>query len=250
MSTRDALAWLKQVASQLGFDRTDELGTHSCKRTLLSIAAKAGMSLSQRRLLGGHTRADDKAVIIYSRDHLAAPLRELQKVIELVRRGVFAPDVTRSGRWRDERDSIEQRNFASSEENEASRGRAETESSSSRSVARGEESPAQTEEKEGDLSEASSSERPSTSSVSKAPGEGGEEVGGSEQTFSAAEVPPEGMWANRRWKTLHLLHPSTVGLTGCGLVLSPATGEVVRSWPKATHRICARYGCFHNRVST
>ena len=45
LTTGDALTWLKQVAFQLGFNRTDELGTHSCKRTLLAaIAAKAGMS--------------------------------------------------------------------------------------------------------------------------------------------------------------------------------------------------------------
>ena len=147
---------------------------------------------------------------------------------------------------------------ASSKENEASGIPAETESSASRHVAREEElldgqlQAAESEEEEGGgLSAVSSSEELSDTFVSKAQGEGGKEVGTSEsgQSVSATKVLPEGMWANRRWKTLHLLSPSTVGATGCGLVLSSATGEVVRSWPKVPYRICSRFGCLHNRVN-
>ena len=36
----------------------------------------------------------------YSRDALAAPLKELDRVIELIPSGEFDPDAARSGRWK------------------------------------------------------------------------------------------------------------------------------------------------------
>ena len=132
--SRRAEAWLKLRAVEcdgalmLAPGVGVPAGVRPHKRTLLAIASITTMSLSQRLLLLVHTRADDKAVIVYTRDHLAAPLRELQKVMELIRQGAFNPDITRSGRWRNEHDSIEPRDATSGAEDVTSRDqvRAET----------------------------------------------------------------------------------------------------------------------------
>ncbi|CAK0823995.1 unnamed protein product [Prorocentrum cordatum] len=75
--------------------------SHSCKATLLSWMAKAGVPLSVRRMLGGHIKPGDKSVIEYSRDAMAGPLRELKGVLVKIAAEEFDPDATRSGRWRD-----------------------------------------------------------------------------------------------------------------------------------------------------
>ena len=78
------------------------LGSHSAKHTLLSWTAKAGVRISIRRILGGHIKASEGSAVIYSRDALAGPLRELFRVLDSVHSGRFRPDETRSGRWTEE----------------------------------------------------------------------------------------------------------------------------------------------------
>ena len=51
-------------------------------------------------MLGYHASRGDASMLAYSRDAMAGPLRHLEKVIEDVRKGVFDPDATRSGRFR------------------------------------------------------------------------------------------------------------------------------------------------------
>ena len=77
------------------------LGRHSCKATLLALAAKIGLGRDDRRILGGHSDPQDVSVLEYSRDALAGPLRRLEKALLMVRKGLFDPDATRSGRWKD-----------------------------------------------------------------------------------------------------------------------------------------------------
>ena len=60
------------------------------------------MPKGDRRTLGYHMKAKDVVVNLYSRDAQAAPLRRLAKVEQAVRAGVFCPDETRSGRFREE----------------------------------------------------------------------------------------------------------------------------------------------------
>ena len=93
--------WMRHLFELLGVPRTFlvNVGSHSCKATLLSMAAKAGMSKEIRRTLGGHAVPGDKSVEAYSRDNLAAPLRELAMLFRVIRAGQFDPDSTRSGRW-------------------------------------------------------------------------------------------------------------------------------------------------------
>eukprot|EP00971_Amphidinium_carterae_P192000 3809425-Amphidinium_carterae.1 len=55
------------------------------------------MSSDFRRALGQHRKVGDRSVALYSRDHLAPCLRSLVDVISDIRKGVFKPDLTRSG---------------------------------------------------------------------------------------------------------------------------------------------------------
>jgi hypothetical protein len=76
------------------------VGSHSCKATLLSVMSKAGINRDDRRVLGGHAPPGDKSVDTYSRDALAAPLLSLAKLLTCIREGTFRPDESRSGRWK------------------------------------------------------------------------------------------------------------------------------------------------------
>ena len=66
------------------------------KATALSWCAKAGLSKDVRLVFGHHT-SGKKSAECYSRDLLAAPLRELESIITQVRTGALLPDSTRSG---------------------------------------------------------------------------------------------------------------------------------------------------------
>ena len=94
--------WLRKLLQALGFNQlqTYNIGTHSCKATTLSWMSKAGVDLSSRRLLGYHVDPTTKTCLVYSRDAAAGPLRELEKVLAMIRTGEFSPDNTRSGYFR------------------------------------------------------------------------------------------------------------------------------------------------------
>ena len=70
---------------------------HSLKVTCLAWLAKFGTSLAMRRILGYHVAPGASVAETYARDSLAAPLRELVRVLEAVKSGRFRPDDTRSG---------------------------------------------------------------------------------------------------------------------------------------------------------
>ena len=91
--------WLRELSTKLGFPDLGNIGSHSCKATLLSWCAKAGIDKDTRRTLGYHAQPGDRSVDAYARDTQAAPRRQLSKVLDLVRAKDFLPDVTRSGRW-------------------------------------------------------------------------------------------------------------------------------------------------------
>ena len=97
-----ATAWLQHILLKLGVPAAEltNIGSHSCKATVLSIAAKAGLSRDTRRTLGGHATPGDNSVDVYSRDALAAPLLEVGLLFMKIRAKLFDPDSSRSGRWR------------------------------------------------------------------------------------------------------------------------------------------------------
>eukprot|EP00435_Cladocopium_sp_Y103_P035239 s580_g9.t1 len=99
LTATEAGAWLRKLlhgsASQLD-DR--KLTAHSMKSTMLSFAAKFGLSAETRLQLGYHT-SGFKMLHTYSRDAAAQPLLELERMLGAVREGSFLPDCTRSGRF-------------------------------------------------------------------------------------------------------------------------------------------------------
>ena len=72
-------------------EQADRVGTHGCKATALSWCAKAGVKSEHRRLLGGHARPKERQVLEYSRDSLAAPLLELERIFASIRVGLLRP---------------------------------------------------------------------------------------------------------------------------------------------------------------
>eukprot|EP00971_Amphidinium_carterae_P264330 5243508-Amphidinium_carterae.1 len=100
MSSSTFTKQIEWILKEMGAPRPAPFGTHSCKATLLSWAAKFGLPMDQRALLGGHVGGHQVSTLVYSRDELASPLRSLELVLTNVRLGTFDPDSTRSGRWK------------------------------------------------------------------------------------------------------------------------------------------------------
>ncbi len=102
IATADGIMWMREVLADAGvsLEEAAAYGTHSCKATLLSWAAKAGMEKSDRRLLGGHAAQKDRSVLEYSRDALSSPLHKLGLLLDRIALGDFVPDAARSGRWK------------------------------------------------------------------------------------------------------------------------------------------------------
>ncbi|CAE7744872.1 unnamed protein product [Symbiodinium sp. CCMP2592] len=82
---------------EVGDESQPRYTSHSLKATLLSWAAKYGIDLASRRLLGYHLDPSACSAETYARDALAAPLRLLVRMLDDVREGRFDPDATRSG---------------------------------------------------------------------------------------------------------------------------------------------------------
>ena len=62
MTTQDGTLILRELLKEAGVANTEAYGTHSSKATLLSWAAKAGLSNTDRKLLGGHSESKDKSM--------------------------------------------------------------------------------------------------------------------------------------------------------------------------------------------
>ena len=97
LSAANAADWLQSLISEAEGPKGSEVGTHSLKVTLLSWAAKFGLTIELRRALGYHSAGKDLSVLTYSRDAMSKPLRALQEVIDSVAEQKFHPDATRSG---------------------------------------------------------------------------------------------------------------------------------------------------------
>lgn len=95
----EATAWLRELLIQGGFSEseTNDRATHSLKSTLLSWVAKFGVDRDSRKALGFHLNKADETMALYSRDMMAKPLRDLDAVLDSIRRKVFNPDLSRSG---------------------------------------------------------------------------------------------------------------------------------------------------------
>ena len=99
LPAHEAADWLRKLLGLGGVPKIQlaNVGTHSCKATCLSWCAKFGLPISVRRTLGYHMKPGDRMPILYSRDAIAAPLRDLERVLGAIRSDGFRPDLTRSG---------------------------------------------------------------------------------------------------------------------------------------------------------
>ena len=83
--------WVRMLLVRHGADlQGRKISSHSCKSTMLSYMAKFGCDITTREILGGHV-SHLKSVLMYSRDALAGPLRELEKVLLSIRQQQFNP---------------------------------------------------------------------------------------------------------------------------------------------------------------
>ena len=95
LSSSEAGAWLRELLPSREGLRTT---SHSLKSSLLSFAAKRGISHLDRLALGGHSHSA-RMSDVYARDALARPLRLLAGMISEIRSGSFVPDAGRAARF-------------------------------------------------------------------------------------------------------------------------------------------------------
>lgn len=92
--------WLRRLLGAeeaTGSSSDRRVSSHSLKCTMLSFAAKRGLSVPDRLMLGYHSSQMHMAMV-YSRDGAAASLLLLEGLIDEIAKGKFKPDSTRSGR--------------------------------------------------------------------------------------------------------------------------------------------------------
>ena len=98
LSSSQAGEWIRLILLTGGVSRSHvRVTSHSFKATVLSWAAKGGLSKEHRCILGYHTIDTNQSMLHYSRDEQAAPLRALKKLLNMIKLGQFKPDNTRSG---------------------------------------------------------------------------------------------------------------------------------------------------------
>ena len=91
--------WLHALLARSGNAASPGTTSHTVKSTVLSWCAQYGMARHPRLQLGHHTSGDG-SLDTYGRDTLAPALLQLTSMLESIRRGIFLPDLTRSGRFR------------------------------------------------------------------------------------------------------------------------------------------------------
>ena len=98
LESHEAGAWLRKLLFGDHVQMKDRrVSSHSMKATVLSYAAKRGISVPDRLQLGYHT-SQFQMSLVYSRDGAAASLIILASLLKEIREGRFRPDETRSGR--------------------------------------------------------------------------------------------------------------------------------------------------------
>ena len=99
--TTDAMKkWLHLLLDAKGICLSGRrLTSHNSECTILSWLAKCGDEWADRMALGEHV-SFMKSAIVCSRDAMTRPIRVLESLLLDVRLGRFAPDETRSGRFK------------------------------------------------------------------------------------------------------------------------------------------------------
>ena len=91
--------WARDLLCNLPGYSGDRITGHSAKATALSWMGKSGTDYDTQTILGHHVLVGRKSALTYARDTQAAPVRKFESLLGDIRRGVFLPDSTRSGRF-------------------------------------------------------------------------------------------------------------------------------------------------------
>ena len=91
--------WARDLLCNLPGYSGDRITGHSAKATALSWMGKSGTDYDTQTILGHHVLVGRKSTLTYARDTQAAPVRKFESLLGDIRRGVFLPDSTRSGRF-------------------------------------------------------------------------------------------------------------------------------------------------------
>ena len=100
LETGECGRWLRRLLeldTAAGSNVERRVSSHSLKCTMLSFAAKRGLPVPDRLMLGYHS-SNMHMAMCYSRDGAAASLLLLERLIDEIVKGTFKPDSTRSGR--------------------------------------------------------------------------------------------------------------------------------------------------------
>ena len=102
LETKECGLWLRKILlGHTQHSSVKQISSHSMKTTVLSWAAKRGYDVPLRLQMGYHCNRMQMAMT-YSRDAATASIMAVQKLIDEIKSGVFAPDDTRSGRLIDQ----------------------------------------------------------------------------------------------------------------------------------------------------
>ena len=91
-------SWVQDLLSTLPGYSGEKISGHSAKSTPLSWMGKPVTDFDTQTLLGHHVLVGRNSALTYARDTQAALVRKFEALLGDVRRGVFLPDSTRSGR--------------------------------------------------------------------------------------------------------------------------------------------------------
>ena len=240
MTTQDGTLILRQLLRDAGVSDVGACGTHSSKATLLSWAAKAGLSNTDRKLLGGHADSKDKSMEEYSRDVLAKPLLALGALLQDVRTGRFNPDATRSGRW--------QPRVTEAAQSSAGGGTAtqlaledEVEDPLSTADAGEESVPA------GSVAPSSPDKDDSSDTTEQEDSaeEGAADLAGrAEEGAVYPEMPSGGIWHGSARGCIHRGLGQDTPHAACGYGLKWVTAKWLAEWPDGAYPLCRRASCF------
>ena len=98
LESRECCMWLRKILlGKLEPQHDRKLSSHSLKATVLSWAAKRGLSMDLRLQLGYHSSKFQMG-LTYSRDGAAPGIMAMEKMLSEIRIGRYQPDNTRSGR--------------------------------------------------------------------------------------------------------------------------------------------------------
>ena len=213
--------WLRRllgVDGEAPADPERRLSSHSLKCTMLSFAAKRGLSVPDRLMLGYHSSQMHMAMV-YSRDGAASSLLLLEHLIDEIFRGKFKPDSTRSGRIIESpiaahgpQQEIVKVEVVESSEEECCEQQPDSDSSGSTSD-----------------SGTTTDDIPADHSLNK---------------VFAPPKPPEGFqsWQHSKLKTIHLTEPGYVRVFVCGRPVGSFHHKIVQN-PRFDSPIC--WACFN-----